>query len=182
MLKYYNNCVIFNQNVSNGLAIVTGWSNRHNIYETLSDENKKKVVACGQLYTKRGINYIIRNLFLNPQINHILICGEDLTDSLSSFYHFITSGEADFNIDDEIPQTYIEQFVNHFKNNVTYLPRTNASQFNEEIGKINISNTGWCEPKLFDDPKDLSPDTFPSEEMVRERTKISDEEMEKWFA
>lgn len=67
MLKYYKNVVLYNDFIEKGIGIITGWKNPPEIKEKLREANQK-VMTIGTLYTTEGINHIIANLFLNPQI------------------------------------------------------------------------------------------------------------------
>lgn len=68
MLKFYKHVVLYNDSIEKGIGIITGWKNPPEIKEKLSEEAMKKVMTIGTLYTTEGINHIIANLFLNPQI------------------------------------------------------------------------------------------------------------------
>ncbi len=51
--------------------------------------------VCGQLYTKRGINPLIRNILANPKIRHLVICGPDRQKSGEALIKFFKDGVSD---------------------------------------------------------------------------------------
>ena len=87
--KYYKNQLIINS--EKGVAITCGWTKKEEIWENLSSESRSKVSALGQLYSKDGVNFIIRNTFLNPSVNYLIITGKDISGSIESFKDFLNS-------------------------------------------------------------------------------------------
>ena len=101
MLKYYKNVVKYNENVQYGLGIITGWKSTDMILNHLSEDAKKKIVTCGNLYTKNGINYIIANLFLNPHITELIVLEDsslqnEMAEGISAFLQFLKTNELTF--------------------------------------------------------------------------------------
>lgn len=68
--------------VENGyVGITTLWSPKDMMVDLISNKIKSKVAVVGQLYTKRGIEYIFRNVWLNPKIRYLIVTGTDFTQS-----------------------------------------------------------------------------------------------------
>ena len=95
-------------------ALITLWTPTRQITEKL---DKNLFSAAGQLYSKSGINYIIRNILANPFIHYLIICGQDLSGSGQALINFFQKGiDSDYNIldadfaliDKEIPKQAIE--------------------------------------------------------------------------
>jgi len=84
MLKYYANTVLYNDTIETGMGIITGWKKPSLIKEHLTKESLEKTKTIGTLYTKNGINYIIANLFLNPEINHLIFLEDSDIDNTMS--------------------------------------------------------------------------------------------------
>lgn len=161
--KYYANQLI----VGNGrVAIVTGWTKKEKIYEQLSEKAKENVALMGQLYSKEGINYIIRNIFLNPAINYILITGKDLSQSLAEFKGFL-KGENKEYIHEELSKDKVNEFVSYFGKHFLCVEENdlNSALINSEI--TNLRNN-WTQ-KTIDFPRHISKSgnakTFPSEKV-----------------
>lgn len=63
------------------IGIVCLWTAKERVVEKLDKEAMKRVAVIGQLYTKSGIEYIIKNCFRNPKIRYLIVWGEDLNGS-----------------------------------------------------------------------------------------------------
>jgi len=111
--KYYKNQLIINRNPGAKVALITGWTKKEEIWKNLSDESRRKVLIVGQLYSKEGINFIIRNLFLNPNISFLIITGRDLTSSFKELKSFLNKEKKSF-FHQEIPVEKIEEFADYF--------------------------------------------------------------------
>jgi thymidylate synthase len=86
--KHYATQLIVNKELDSTVAVVTGWTKKEDVWKNISDESRTNVAIMGQLYSKEGINFIIRNLFLNPHINYLVITGRDLSGSLKELKSF----------------------------------------------------------------------------------------------
>ncbi|HOI59879.1 MAG TPA: thymidylate synthase [Candidatus Pacearchaeota archaeon] len=162
--KYYSNQLIINKNTNASIAVVTGWTKKEDVYNSLSPESKEKVCIIGQLYSKEGINYIIRNLFLNPNINYLIITGKDLSQSIKEFKSFLEKEEKDF-IHQEISKEKISEFINYFNKHSLAVE---ISEIDSAIKKIDLSllPQKWTqEPLDFEDHLAKETNTFPSEKV-----------------
>jgi thymidylate synthase len=70
------------------VGIVTLWTPVEKILKDIPDES---YVVAGQLFTKRGVNFIFRNILANPQIRYLVVCGQDRTGSGEALLNFETS-------------------------------------------------------------------------------------------
>ncbi|MBI5356079.1 hypothetical protein HZB78_00505 [Candidatus Collierbacteria bacterium] len=75
--KYFKDRLILG-NPDSDSAIATLWTPM-NVVAKMTDVYKVSII--GQLYTKRGINYLLRNVLSNPKIKRILLVGADLMGS-----------------------------------------------------------------------------------------------------
>src|SRR4030042_6995602 len=91
--KYYTNQILI-PSTEGFIGIISGWTKKEHIDEIILAENKNKIGAIGQLYSKEGVNYIIRNLFLNPKISQLIVTGKDLSGSLKFFQGFLNTGKG----------------------------------------------------------------------------------------
>ena len=101
MLKYFKNTVLYNAFIDKGIGIVTGWKKPSLILEHLTEESLNKVKTIGSLYTKNGINYVIANLFLNPDIGHLIFLKDSNIDnktceSIEAFLNFLETEQILF--------------------------------------------------------------------------------------
>lgn len=162
--KYYSNQLIVNKNINSSIAIVTGWTKKEDVFKELSEESKEKISVIGQLYSKEGINFIIRNLFLNPNINFLIITGKDLSQSLKEFKSFLNKEKKSF-IHEEIPEDKIKEFVEYFSKHCLFLE---PQEIDPAIQNLNLSDLPkkWInEPLNFEDHLVKSVNAFPSEKV-----------------
>ncbi|MCL5950672.1 MAG: thymidylate synthase [Chloroflexi bacterium] len=77
----------------------------------------------GNLYSKNGLNYLLRNVLAHPSIRAIVLCGPDLTRSGAALLHLVQDGVDehhrvrgdDAQIEAEIPGEAIESFRAHVR-------------------------------------------------------------------
>lgn len=162
--KYYASQLILNREPNSTVAIASGWTKKEDVWKALSEESKKKVLSVGQLYSKEGINFIIRNLFLNPSINFLIITGRDLSGSLKEFKNFLSGEKKDF-IHEEIPEERIKEFIEYFSKHHLVV---DISEIENTLKVLDISKLPqkWTkEPIEFADHSATEATTFPSEKV-----------------
>ena len=162
--KHYVNQLIINKSSFSRVALITGWTKREDVWNNLSQEAKEKVLIVGQLYSKEGINFVIRNIFLNPKIGFIIVCGRDLSGSLKEFKGFLSKEEKDF-IHQEIPKENIDQFIEYFSKHCLFLE---ISEVDLVLQKLDITKIPekWTEkPIEFATHSGKEVNTFPSEKV-----------------
>src|SRR3989344_6725786 len=86
-IYFKNNLHIGDTESSVGVA--TLWTKRELIADHI---DKSKYNLIGQLYSKKGINFVIRNILAKPHIRHIVVCGSDLSGSGQAFINLIEKG------------------------------------------------------------------------------------------
>ena len=143
MLKYYPNVVLFDENKDFGVGIITGWKTPRLIHDELSSEALEKVVSIGPLYTKNGINFIIANLFLNPQISHLILLEDSdihpkIADSIQEFLHFLETEEIRFQKKFQFSNQAIREFCEYFKNHVSVV---SSKDLNSALEQMNVSSS-----------------------------------------
>jgi thymidylate synthase len=162
--KYYASQLILNKEPGSTVAVTTGWTKKDDVWKILSLESKAKVLSVGQLYSKEGINYIIRNLFLNPEVNFLIITGRDLSGSLKEFKSFLSGEKKDF-IHEEIPEERIKEFVDYFSKNHLFVE---VAEIEKALSGLTLSQLPqkWTkEPVEFDDHAATEATAFPSEKV-----------------
>ena len=172
-------------NLKSSNAIASLWTPKELISKMI-DENAYCVL--GQLYTKKGINYLLRNILANPSITKLYVVGSDLMGSGETLIKFIENGvDEDYKIiGDDI--THIEReisldAINDFRKNVEIFDLRGGENLkkladnirNEKVlenkrddeikeegieeGKIKM----WRKPQAFADPPKSEATLFPSE-------------------
>jgi thymidylate synthase len=155
--------------ITSNVGIVTLWTPVQTIATKLDPST---YCLIGQLYSKRGINFIIRNILANPIIDTIVICGSNLSGSAEALINLIDHGiDSDHTvigvekapIDTEIDNESIELF----RKNVRYINLVGEFKADVIAKRLaSIQTTGiepWTTPKTFADPEPITADKFPSE-------------------
>ncbi len=169
-------------NPASSVGVVTLWMPKENVAEYL---NKDHYAVCGQLYTKGGINFIIRNILANPKICHLVMCGFDRQDSggalLKFFKNGVTAikdssgeiinwqikGDTKAFIDPQIPLTYLEKIrekvvLHDLRENSLEEVAAKVS----DLHRTSVGRKGFCDPINFPDSQKSAVDTFPSDHSV----------------
>jgi hypothetical protein len=60
--KHYRNAIT-RVSEDGYICIMTFWTKQNVMYDAISENNKSKIITIGNLYTKEGIEFIIRFLF-----------------------------------------------------------------------------------------------------------------------
>lgn len=175
MLKYYTNTVLYNKDIETGIGIITGWKKPSLIKEHLTKESLEKTKTIGTLYTKNGINYIIANLFLNPEINHLVILedsdiGNIMSESIKTFLYFLETEQMIFQEKFCYSKENLHEFCTYFNKHISIVASENL---NAEISKVCPSSPWRKEPLELEEIKIESTETLTSEKqgfMVRANT------------
>jgi len=168
---YFKDSLIVGDKNAN-VAIATLWTPKKLFSDKL---DKSKYCVIGQLYTKRGVNYLLRNILANPVINTIVICGQDLMGSSLSLKGLITNGVEQLDdgklkvvgvesgyIDEQISKKAIETF----RKNVKLIDLTGIVKYEEIESAVNSNfdkTLPWAEPQIFPEPEPVVADVLPSE-------------------
>lgn len=175
MLKYYANTVLYNDTIETGMGIITGWKKPSLIKEHLTKESLEKTKTIGTLYTKNGINYIIANLFLNPEINHLIFLEDSdidntMSESVKTFLYLLETEEIVFQEKFCYTKENIHEFCEYFKDHISIVTSENL---NTEINKV-LHTSPWRKEILeLEEIKRENTETLTSEKqgfMVRANT------------
>jgi len=85
---YYKDKLIVS-NLNSNVGVATLWMPKENVASELSADSFS---VCGQLYTKRGINPMLRNILANPLIRYVVLCGVDRQGSGEALLRFFKDG------------------------------------------------------------------------------------------
>lgn len=170
--KYYKDLIIC-PNQSGDVGIICGWTKKEKIFAMLNDDILSRVGAIGQLYSADGINYIIRNIFLNPNITSLIVTGLDMSDSIDTFRRFLTGELEDGIIHKEIPKNLQDEFIKWFGRRAYFV---NIDKLTQVVAKCSCTGLWRKTPVSFPDPEYQEATDFPSEEtgMRVEDGKIAD--------
>jgi thymidylate synthase len=158
-------------NPKSEIGLITLWTPKEAIAKGVGQDN---FAACGQLYSKEGINYLLRNIFANPKIRHLVICGEDRSKSGEALISLLENGVDGENciigskfaqINKEIPSDRLGLF----RKSVTFLNL--AGEYNTEkimsgIKSYSAKGSLWAKPETFPENKVEFEGALPSEGSV----------------
>lgn len=154
------------------VGIVALWTPISSLVKLL---DKQSYCLLGQLYSKEGINYIIRNILARPSIRHLVVCGQELSGSGDALVKFIEKGisddyavkDAEFaKIHKEIPKDALEMFRK------SVAVRSNIGLVDPvEIQKIvsqyqTHHTTTFTESAIYPDAIPEAPNVYPSDSSV----------------
>ncbi len=168
---YYKDFLTVSNPKSN-VGVCTLWTPKNKILDQLDE---KLFSIGGQLYSKRGINFILRNIFANPIIDTLIICGSDRSQSGEALMHFIKAGIDKKNrvIGDKkciIHREINKKFIQQFRKEVNIINMTgemSSKKINQEIKKVNKKKAKcWTKPIEFKETKFNLADKFPSEKVT----------------
>ncbi len=173
----YRNQLIIGTPESN-TAICCFWGNRKRLRDSL-DARQYSVI--GNLYSRAGINAMLRNILANPRIRYLVLTGKSATDSDEALVSFFQRGvEKDWRIignggqvDRDLPLDVLEEI----RRSVRVIDLRDCKNFVAEFQRVTPqldSMLPFAEPRVF--PK--TPPTvqsFPNENVaftVRQGTVI----------
>lgn len=162
--KYYSSQLIINRDPGSKVVLTTGWTKKEDVWNKISLDSRKKISIVGQLYSKEGINFIIRNLFLNPQATFLIITGKDLSGSIREFQSFLNGEKKEF-LHEEIPEERIKEFINYFSRNHAVVELSQIEDFLRKLDLSQLPEKWIAEPIDFPDHKATEVTTFPSEKI-----------------
>lgn len=150
-------------------AICSLWMKQTRLRDSLPPDS---YAVLGNLYSKDGINYLLRNVLARPTIRAILLCGPDLTQSGRALLRLMRDGidgdhrvhGDDAQVDREIPRDAIDDF----RTNVRVLDLrgiNDALKIRDALAELNgaLPRGMFAEPRVF--PRSTpAADEFPAEE------------------
>lgn len=151
-------------NPDSGVAIATLWTPKETLEKMVDPDD---FYIAGQLYTKKGINYVLRNILANPFITKLYLVGSDLMGSGEAFLRFMKDGvDADYKvvgddiakIEKEIPLEAIEAF----RKNVEVIDMIGVEKL-RDVKIKRVAPIKWREPEVFPDPPKADVQNYPSE-------------------
>src|SRR3989344_2097818 len=167
---YFSENLIVGKKDSN-ISIITLWTQKELIAKGL---DKESYATIGQLYSKAGINAVLRNVFANPAIRYVILCGADKSASGEALIalakngvdknHNVIGAENAY-IEKEIPKEAVEEF----RKNVEIIDMRDVldpKKIKEKIDALEKNKKPFSSPKLFPEPKLEIPERFPTDSSV----------------
>jgi len=76
-------------NLASNVAVCCLWSDKTKVKELISSA---KYAVIGNLYSRAGINPLLRNILANPSLRYLILTGKSLTDSDEALINFFELG------------------------------------------------------------------------------------------
>ncbi|MBI4159607.1 hypothetical protein HY504_00370 [Candidatus Wolfebacteria bacterium] len=149
------------------VGVATLWTRRELIADNL---DKSKYALVGQLYSKKGINFVVRNILAKPSIRHLVVCGSDLSGSGQALINLVEHGLDDDNKIIGVQDAYIEreidrEYIDLFRKNVNIIDmreEQNPQKVQAVIDKFDKEGN-FTEPATFPDPPPPTTDRYPTD-------------------
>ena len=164
--KYYHDKLYLGDPKSS-TALVTLWTVKEKICHAIP---AKYFSVAGQLYSKRGINFLLRNILANPSIRTIVICGRDETKSGQALLAFVKNGvDAKYQvrgadnllIDREIPLEQVELLRRKVKF-IDLIGNDDPAKISAVVRRIK-HRPPFARPKVFPMPRVSTARCLPAE-------------------
>lgn len=153
-------------NPTSNVAVCCFWSSKDRLKRMLDPEH---YVAIGNLYSRAGINSMLRNVLAKPSIRYLILTGKSLTDSDEALNDFFRQGVDDEwriignggQIDSDLPGEVLDDI----RKGVELIDLRNGRRFKDDFQKV-VKRLKvlppFAKPRTF--PKTPpSTETFPSE-------------------
>lgn len=136
--------------------------------------DKNKFALMGQLYSKEGINFILRNILAKPRIRKIIVCGEERTGSGHALIKFFENGidnkhEVMGTDHCEIHKEISQKAIEELRQNVSFenlIGTIDIEKINHVINSYQQKDTDWAEPQIFAETKIEFDGVMPSDNSV----------------
>ncbi|MFA5871501.1 MAG: thymidylate synthase [Parcubacteria group bacterium] len=130
------------------VGIVTLWTICDQITKNI---DKKGYSVAGQLYTKNGINYLVRNLLANKNIRYIVVCGQDRSGSGAELMKLWKTGKS-ASLQKEIKTESVGNLIENVKL-INLVGEEDGKKIEVEIGKLDLSLGSYGEAENFPEPE-----------------------------
>jgi thymidylate synthase len=162
--------------IDSNIGICCLWSSKTRLQAMLSPYD---YAVIGNLYSRAGINAMLRNILANPLIRYLVLTGKSLTDSGEALTKFFVHGvDDDFRVigsGAQIDRDLSLEALNDIRQNVELIDLRNTLNFKDDFVRTSDRLSAlppFAEPRRFPTTPHTAP-VFPSEFtgfIVRRRT------------
>ncbi|MBW2972825.1 thymidylate synthase [Candidatus Woesearchaeota archaeon] len=160
-LYFEHNLIVGNPD--SNVGVCTLWSEKEQLVERLP---KELYAILGNLYSTKGMAYLVRNTLANPKIRYIVIFGKDLAESGEQFINFVNGEDIDLGIE--------KKHLDIFRKQVDVIDLRNKSfdDVLETLKQLKSKQTGaFGEPIILEEKAEQIPE-LPNENVnfiIREK-------------
>ncbi|MFW6110009.1 MAG: DUF4346 domain-containing protein [Patescibacteria group bacterium] len=159
-----SNSIYFKEKLTVGnsdspVAICTLWTPKEKLLDSLSSDS---YFFGGQLYSPRGLNFVVRNLLTYPKIQYLILCGKDLSGAGQVLVDFFTGKDIpEGSIDKEVPKEARELLIETVEL-IDLRGEEDTGKLEEMISSLDLSKTSTREPMRYPQPERDS-ESFPTD-------------------
>jgi len=136
-------------NPDSPVGIITLWTICEQIIEKI---NPKLFCSAGQLYTKNGINYLIRNLLANKKIRYLIVCGQDRSGSGAELKKIWLKADGE-KIHKEINNNSLKNLIKNVKL-IDLIGTENPEIIIKKINSLDLSLISYGKNETFPETKE----------------------------
>ncbi|MFA6170836.1 MAG: thymidylate synthase [Patescibacteria group bacterium] len=118
--------------------------------EIVKDVDPSLFKIAGQLYTKNGLNYLVRNLLADKEIRYLVVCGQDRSGSGAELLNLWQTGKSQF-LHKEITPSSIENLIKNVKL-INLIGVEDGAVIEAEIRKLDLALGSYGEAEFFPEP------------------------------
>ncbi len=124
---------------------------------TICDEIIKEIpnslyAVAGQLYTKNGLNYMVRNLLLNKNIRYLILCGQDRGGSGEALRELWKTGKSNY-LHKEIEEKALKNMIENVQL-IDLANENNGNLIRKAIEPLNQDLPSYGKTEKFPEPKE----------------------------
>ncbi len=152
--------------IESNVGVATLWTEKELFKNHL---HSKDYAAIGPLFSKDGINAMIRNVYANPNIQYLIVCGKDKTESGKNLLE-LSKTKSDFHkkfsfLEKEIPEEALKLFFQKVKI-IDLIGEIDPRNIEKKIKTLDLGLKPFGEAKLFEAAESIKPEEFPSDPVV----------------
>lgn len=176
-LLYYKDLLKIG-NEKSPVAIVTLWTICN---EVIKELDKETYSVAGQLYTKNGLDYLVRNLLANKHIRYLIICGQDRSGSGKELLNLWKNKDSEF-VSKPVYREAIKRLVDNVQL-IDYIGIAKTFLIEDEIRKLDKSISAYGTMEVFEEARNAELNSlecsFPTDNSVFKVT--GDTIVETWY-
>ena len=133
------------------VGVVTLWSRVGAIADLIDKKLAKKVAVVGQLHTKRGIEFIFRNIWLKPRLRYLILWGEDGCGAGEALVDLMERGVTKGSFFEQVDKGDVETLRKEVK--LLDMRGKGVEEVVAEIAKLEAKDGLWAKVKIFAESK-----------------------------
>lgn len=151
------------------VALSVLWRRMDTIVPRLTEPQRRGLVAVGNLYSKDGINLMLRNILAKPTIRRVLVTGPDLSGSGDALLKLVRDGVGEDRtivgtIGAKVDREISDDAIARFRANVDVVDLRQGFDLGAIDSYFLDPAPAWAEPELFAERTLETPEFFPCEQ------------------